>query len=634
MKRLMCSLIAVVAVLFCGTVQAESEKLFQLEERITAEMEALIDRTGEVSEEDLNTGRKLLEQGIKEHDKGKHLKAIEFYEKALKIVPIDSVAYYEIAYSYMANGNQEKALDAVLRALALNPKMEGYHIMKASILDNMGMSDDAVAAYRRIIDLNPDSYLAHLNLGITLMRQNSFENAYSEIMRAHEIAPQSPSPFLLLSRIAGIRGESYEEERFLQEFVKVGKNDPRLPEVEKRLQSMNQININIGLDSLAGPGAAIAIVEGGARALWHREKHRKAYPDAKGYFPSFEEELDVIESVLGVWKEQKAKEKSLKNPLYELAEASERAGYLNEYVWYINRGKLGSRAESWLKQNEPRVREFIALAEQAGYSDLVRVKTESQTEGNSSLGFRDLPATILKAADASKLIYRVNSGNPEDGARFRKKEADRYKDVFKGAGNQCVNTKEARETLIKASGSLLSNPILDAMRVFKPGEEEWDLAVRKISGLGSRYRDLAPPQSVSGSVEKKGDRIEIQTVAKDWLIYYMAKALWRYEPGFRQRFGGASDDKVTLAEENFAFASLAGARLNARESKDKSAEANPYLDSITEIYGANANIGFLLMEVLHKTYGVSLQCLSPNLLDALRNYHSTFALEPIKSAAD
>jgi tetratricopeptide (TPR) repeat protein len=104
--------------------------------------------------------------------------------------------------------------------------MEGYHIMKASILDNMGMSDDAVAAYRRIIDLNPDSYLAHLNLGITLMRQNSFENAYSEIMRAHEIAPQSPSPFLLLSRIAGIRGESYEEERFLQEFVKVGKMIP------------------------------------------------------------------------------------------------------------------------------------------------------------------------------------------------------------------------------------------------------------------------------------------------------------------------------------------------------------------------------------------------------------------------
>jgi len=216
----------------------------------------------------------------------------------------------------------------------------------------------------------------------------------------------------------------------------------------------------------------------------------------------------------------------------------------------------------------------------------------------------------------------------------RKLEADRYKDVFKGAGNQCVNTKEARETLIKASGSLLFNPILDAMRVFKPGEEEWDLAVRKISGLGSRYRDLAPPQSVSGSVEKKGDRIEIQAVAKDWLIYYMAKALWRYEPGFRQRFGGASDDKATLAEENFAFASLAGARLNARESKDKPAEANPYLDSITEIYGANANIGFLLMEVLHKTYGVSLQCLSPNLLDALRSYHSAFALEPIKSAAD
>jgi tetratricopeptide (TPR) repeat protein len=627
--------IVFVAILCGVSIFAADLDLQKLDEQITTEMESLIDNTGKISENDEIASRKLVQEGTQEHDKGEYRKAIDLYEKAIKKNPLLGIAYYEIAYSYSESGEQRKALEAVMRSLVLNPKMETAYIMKASILDDLGLSDDAIAAYRKIIEIKPDSLSAHLNLGITLYRKGDYDSAKNEYLKAQEIQPNHPSPYLRLSQIANAKKETYEEERYLNEFVRVGKNDPRLPAVQKRLKELTTVQVNINVtgkqDAAGSAHMLLSITEGSARSLWQKEKHRKAFPDAKAYFPSFEEEKDVLSVLLPIWKEQKAKTPAISMPEYDFAVAAEKAGYLDEFLWYMNRRKLGTRAESWIKENTQKVNTFTDWAVLSGFKDLVQEKSsDKEVVKKETITPRALPALLLKKAEDSKFAYVIGDSKPDDVKKFQKEEGQRFHDALKKSSAQCISKDDARKALnINLKNSL---DFSSAIQIYMPGDEEWNFLVQRSSNLGRRYRDLAPPASASGLVGKKWDKIFVQVADPAWIAYYLAKALWRYEPGFRQRFGGSDQDKASIAEEEFALAALAGSNQNHREPKDGKSKSDPYLDKIEPILGSEDRIGFVLLEILHKTYGASLECLPPDQINALQHYFYSYVLEPVSSS--
>ncbi len=634
-RNVLCAVTAIL--LCCAPAVAADEPFAEMEERIAAEMEAVIDATGQLSEEDEAACRKLVQEGIREHDKGEYGKAIELYEKALKKNPVSAIAYYEIGFSNYAAGENQKALDALLRSLVLDPKSEEAHVMKANILDDLGFTEDAIASYRKIIGLKPGSFTGRLNLGIALLRKGDAEQAHAEFMEAHRIDPEHPSPFFQLSRVARTKDEAYEEERYLTEFVRRGKNDRRLPMVEQRLKELKTVNLDLRVSEQKDPAsealARVGMLEGLQRALWRGEKHRKTFPDAKGYSPSFEEELDVMKSALEAWAEEKGKNADLADPAYDMAAAANGAGYLEEYVWFANRAKLGPKAEAWIGDNKPRMDAFAGWAEKSGYRAPVGAGKETGgTKQSPSIDVRALPGIILKAAEQSKLTYEIGTGTPEDGAKFRKKERDRYRDLFKNATGQCIGKKEARKALSDLSGSTTSDAYVSVFRVFMPGDDEWEEATRMASRFGSRYRDLAPPLAMSGSIEKKDNKIAIKLADTAWIPYFMAKALWRYEPGFRQRFGGGDSDAATLAEEELALAALVGGHRNAKEAKDRKEPPEALVEAIDTVFSSRRLTGFVLMEILHKTYGVSLECLPSSHAQILRAYFPAHALERLQAA--
>jgi tetratricopeptide (TPR) repeat protein len=531
MIRLLSAKIAAIIILSFGAVALAGEKPYkQTEEKIIAEMEALIDKTGQISDEDNAACIKLIKQGIQEHDKGEYRKAVEFYEKALKKNPLSSTAFYEMGYSYHkmgsgnhADGDLQKALDAATRSIILNPKSESALTMKAGILDDLGLSDDAVEAYRKIIELKPDSFLAHLNLGITLIRKKDIDKARLELMRAHELEPEHPSPFLNLAICANMKGETYEEEKYLKEFARVGKNDKRLPMIQQRLKELKSANVTLQA------------------------------PD---------------------------------------------------------------------KSN---------AAAKAGYQGPVKDKVEtSGSEKQLSIGIGDLPGLVLITAEKSKLTYQIGASTPEEGARFRKQEGNRFQDAFRKSGLQCVTNKEAQDALKAMAGNATSDALIKVVRTFMPGDEEWNTAIPMFSRLVSRYRDLAPPPSAAGFIEKQGDKVQVKA-DPTWLLYYFAKALWRYEPGFRQRFGGSNDDNPSIAEEEFALAALVGGNKNKRESKENKSAVDPYFDTIESTFSTRTQTGFILFEIIHKTYGVALECLPSDQAEELRNYLLSMPLERIKA---
>ena len=100
----------------------------------------------------------------------------------------------ETATIYLNNGNQlleegnlEEAIAAYRRAIELNPDLSWSHHNLGESLAKLGQFDEAIAAFRRSIELNPDFSWSYHHLGDALDRQEQWEEAVAAFRKAIEL---------------------------------------------------------------------------------------------------------------------------------------------------------------------------------------------------------------------------------------------------------------------------------------------------------------------------------------------------------------------------------------------------------------------------------------------------------------
>ncbi len=74
------------------------------------------------------------------------------------------------------------------RALELKPDAEAHNNLGNALTDQ-GKLDEAVAAYRKALELKPDYAEAHNNLGLALMNQGKLDEAVTAYRKALELEP-------------------------------------------------------------------------------------------------------------------------------------------------------------------------------------------------------------------------------------------------------------------------------------------------------------------------------------------------------------------------------------------------------------------------------------------------------------
>ncbi len=77
-------------------------------------------------------------------------------------------------------------------AITVNPKAPSYHSNLGNVLKERGRLDEAVACYRRAIDLKLDFPEAHNNLGTALQEQRELDEAVACYRRAIDLKPDYP----------------------------------------------------------------------------------------------------------------------------------------------------------------------------------------------------------------------------------------------------------------------------------------------------------------------------------------------------------------------------------------------------------------------------------------------------------
>jgi tetratricopeptide (TPR) repeat protein len=155
----------------------------------------------------------LMRTGIGYHDEGNYDKAIECYEKALKLAPDTPGIYYELAFSYLYKGDPEEALKYSQKGIDLaaarneESDLPGLYDLKGSALDDLGRHKEAVEVYLDAINrFDMNSTRLYYNLGLTYYRMGERDKARDSLAQSLINDPFHPSSNFLLGKICYEQG--------------------------------------------------------------------------------------------------------------------------------------------------------------------------------------------------------------------------------------------------------------------------------------------------------------------------------------------------------------------------------------------------------------------------------------------
>jgi tetratricopeptide (TPR) repeat protein len=114
---------------------------------------------------------------------GKSLEAVAALEKALEADPKHWKAHNNLALASIDLGELEVAEAHYRESLAIEPQAAIYSDL-GFVLERQGLDEEAVALYRKSLELDPESATAHYNLGGSLARRGEFAAAESHLRAA------------------------------------------------------------------------------------------------------------------------------------------------------------------------------------------------------------------------------------------------------------------------------------------------------------------------------------------------------------------------------------------------------------------------------------------------------------------
>jgi predicted O-linked N-acetylglucosamine transferase (SPINDLY family) len=156
------------------------------------------------------TSQELLKQAIAHHERGQLPQAEDLYRAILNQQPNHPDALELLGVLFHQRGQHEDGLYLIDQAIATSPHVGVYHNNRGEVLRTLNRLEEAVAAFRRAIDLKLQIPQSLSNLGLALEALGRYGEARLQFQNSLTIRPQHVQTWIALARVNLI--EDYLEE--------------------------------------------------------------------------------------------------------------------------------------------------------------------------------------------------------------------------------------------------------------------------------------------------------------------------------------------------------------------------------------------------------------------------------------
>jgi tetratricopeptide (TPR) repeat protein len=128
--------------------------------------------------------------GLANYSAGKLDDAVQDFNRALRREPLNADAYYGLGRVADMRKDNPAAESAYRKAIEIRPTWMYYDDL-GSLYYRLGRMPEAIAAFRKSIELAPDSIYAYSNLGAVYYAQGDLAQSAAQFQKALEIRPDS-----------------------------------------------------------------------------------------------------------------------------------------------------------------------------------------------------------------------------------------------------------------------------------------------------------------------------------------------------------------------------------------------------------------------------------------------------------
>lgn len=159
-------------------------------------------------------------KGVELHDKGDYHGAIREFEKALSIDANSPLANSEIANTYFALKDYDKAIAACDKVIAAHDRyVDNAYVTKGSCLDMQGKPQEAITVYKKGIEDYPKNYFLYYNLALTSYAQKEYEQTEDALKHSLRLNPSHSSSHLMLGYLMNEKGDRVKSLLALYNFL-------------------------------------------------------------------------------------------------------------------------------------------------------------------------------------------------------------------------------------------------------------------------------------------------------------------------------------------------------------------------------------------------------------------------------
>jgi tetratricopeptide (TPR) repeat protein/serine/threonine protein kinase len=136
----------------------------------------------------------------------RHSDLVRFYSVASALRPANPSVLINLGRALHKQSRFEEAVACFRKAIELHPNYANGHNNLGVVLKDLGMRDEAIGCYRKAIELDPNDAMAHSNLGIALSGQKKFDEAVASFQKAIELDKEYAVPHVNLGVLLSDNG--------------------------------------------------------------------------------------------------------------------------------------------------------------------------------------------------------------------------------------------------------------------------------------------------------------------------------------------------------------------------------------------------------------------------------------------